>query len=70
MWRKRYFQYIEIDYKGTSFDHEKLFGSLYSVESDGSFIAVANAGISIIVSQVLYDKFLAYVYHFQHIFWD
>ena len=68
MWGERHFQDIEIDNEGAGFDHEKLFGCLYSVEGDGSFVAVANAGIPIIVCQVLNDEFLAYVYHLQHIF--
>lgn len=40
---------VEIDNKCCSLDHEELFCSLDAVESNGSFVAIANAGVSVII---------------------
>lgn len=42
-------QDVEINNQRTGLDHEELFGSLYAMESDGTFVAVAYARISIVV---------------------
>ena len=54
---------VEIDDEGTGLNHEQLFCCLYSMESDGSFVAVAYAGIPIIVCQIFNDEFLTNIYH-------
>lgn len=55
---QRYFQNVEVDDKRTSFDLKQLLSTLNSMESYGSFIAVPNTSISVIVSQVFYDELL------------
>lgn len=50
MWGEGDFKNVEVDDEGAGFDLEELFGSLYSMKSDGSFIAVPDAGVPIVVA--------------------
>lgn len=67
---QRYFKDIEVNDKCAGFYLKKLLCSLNPVESDSSFITVANTGIPIIVGQIFYNKFLANVDNLMNIFAD
>lgn len=53
-----YLKNVVVDYQGTSFDHEKLFGCLNAMESDCSFVAVANTSVSVVISKILDNELL------------
>jgi hypothetical protein len=61
------FEYVEIDDQRVGLDHEELLGSFDAVKGDGALIAVADAGVAVIVGQVLYDELLADVDDLQHV---
>jgi hypothetical protein len=58
---------VEIDNQSCSLDHEELLCSLDAVEGNGSLVAVANAGVPVIIRQVLNDELLPYIDDLQHI---
>lgn len=60
-------QDVEIDNQRCSLDHEELLCGLNAVEGDGSLVAVANAGVPVIVGQILDDEFLANIDDLEHI---
>jgi hypothetical protein len=62
------FQDVEIDNQSAGFNHEELFGCLDTMKCDSSFVAVADARVSIVVGQVFYNKFLADVDYLMNIF--
>lgn len=63
MIRQRYLQKIEVDNQGIGLDLEELLPTLDPMKSDGSFITVPNAGIPVIICQVLDDELLPDVDH-------
>lgn len=56
---ERHLQDVVVDYQCAGLDHEELFGGLDAVEGDGSFVAVADAGVAVVVGEVLDDELLA-----------
>lgn len=46
---ERHLQDVVVDYQRAGLDHEELFGGLDAVEGDGSFVAVTDAGVAVVV---------------------
>ena len=66
--RQRNLENVVVYDEGTSFNHKELFGCLNAMESNGSFVAISDASISIVVGKIFDDEFLANVDDFMHIF--
>ena len=53
---------IEVDDEGTGLNLEELLGSLDAVEGDGPLVTVSDAGVPVVVAEVLYDELLPDIY--------
>jgi hypothetical protein len=56
-----YLQKVIVDDQRAGFYLEQLLAAFDAVEGDGSFVAVADAGVPVVVGKVFNYKLLAYI---------